>query len=81
MKLQDLKNKIDVLPGHKTYLLIIAAILVNSFYLTHFIDEVGMQVINTMLGFLGLGTIALKIDRIHTLEINEHNKMKSTKTE
>jgi len=62
-------------------LLVIAAILVNGFYLTHFIDEVGMQVINTMLGFLGLGTIALKIDRIHTLEINEHNKSKDTKSE
>ena len=77
MTLQSLKEKIDVLPGHKTYLLVFAAIIVNVFYLTHYIDEVGMEVINTLLGFLGLGTIALKIDRIHTLEINERRQDKS----
>lgn len=68
-----LKRRLDVLPGKKTYFIVIMAILVTALYLIGIFSEKTMEVINTFLSFLGLGTIALKIDR-YNLIINEKQK-------
>lgn len=57
-------RKIDIFPGKKTYFILLTAITVNVLFLMGHIDDTGMEVINTFLGFLGMGTIALKLDRM-----------------
>lgn len=69
MKFHKFKKLIDVFPGKKTYIIVLIAIFVNALFLMGHISDIGMEVLNTFLGFLGLGTVALKLDRL-SVKIN-----------
>jgi len=46
-----------MLKGYKTYIVVIVGVLVNGAYAMGYIPEGTLPIINTILGFLGLGAL------------------------
>ena len=52
-----MKKLLDKLSGYKTYLVVVIAVIVNGCVAQGYIDPQYLDTINTVLGFLGLGTL------------------------
>jgi len=61
--MENLVKKLDVLPGSKTYVLVLVAIVLNVLVDQGTIDVGKLELINTCLAALGLGTIRLAVTR------------------
>jgi len=46
-----------MLKGYKTYIIVAVGVLVNGLIAMGYIDESIMGIVNSVLGFLGLGTL------------------------
>jgi len=56
-------DKLDVAPGLKTYFVCLVGIVVNVLVSQGVIDVGSISLINTLLGFLGLGTVRMAVTR------------------
>ena len=45
------------LKGYKTYIVVVIGVIVNGLIASGYIDESMREVVNSILGFLGLGTL------------------------
>ena len=56
-------DKLDVAPGLKTYLVVLAGIVLNVLVSQGVIDVGSLETVNTILAFLGLGTVRMAVTR------------------
>jgi len=57
-------QKLDVLPGNKTYLIVLVAIVLNVAQTLGYVEIADIQdTVNVILGFAAAGTIKLGLDR------------------
>ena len=61
--MENLIKKLDVLPGSKTYLIVLVAIVLNVLVDQGAVDVSSLELINTCLAALGLGTVRLAVGR------------------
>lgn len=56
-------DALDVVPGYKTYLVVLIGIVVNVLVQQDIISIESLGLVNTVLAYLGLGTVRMAVSR------------------
>jgi len=56
-------KKVDVFPGYKTYAVVVVGVVVNALVYAGVINPAQLSLINTVLTFLGIGTVRSAVGR------------------
>ena len=56
-------DKLDIAPGVKTYLVCLVGVVVNVLVSQGVVDVGSLELVNTILAFLGLGTVRMAVTR------------------
>ena len=61
--MEKLINKLDFLKGYKTYIVVLAGIILSGLVAQGYLTENEVKIVQEILLFLGLGTIRMAVTR------------------